>query len=501
MRKRIKQLIPSIFFNMTSIIGAAIALISFGLIIFLFALELFDAHQKPYMGVIAFVILPAFFIGGFLIVLIGMRVERNRRLRTGVIKTPFPTLDLNDPHQRNKFGFVSLVIIFILLISAFGSYQMYEFTESVEFCGGVCHSVMKPEYTAYLFSPHARVTCAECHVGHGADWYVKSKLSGAYQVYSVLFEKYSRPIPTPVHNLRPAQGTCEQCHWPKHFYSDKQVTKTYFLPDGKNTPWTISLLMKIGGGSTETGPTSGIHWHMNINNHVTYTAIDDRRQNIPVIYSKGENGYEDEYVTTDKIDEEELAKGESRKMDCIDCHNRPTHVYRTPEDAINTLMKLGWIPPSLPSIRSIVSEALVKEYKDDAEAMKGIETHITDSYAFRYPTVIKERRKEIESVIKHTKDIYSRNIFPEMKVNWKNYPNNVGHYAYAGCFRCHDGKHVSKKTGKVLSKDCNSCHIILAQGPTEKLTSISPTGLKFVHPVDIGDSWMTMNCNDCHKGE
>ena len=502
MRKKIRKLIPSLFFNMVSIVGAAISAISVGLIIFLFALELFGAQQKPYMGIITIVILPSFFLVGIAVILIGMRIENKRRLKTGVIKSPFPILDFNDSHQRGKFAFISAVVIFILLTSAFTSFQIYEYTESVEFCGEVCHAVMKPEYTAYMFSPHAKVTCAECHVGTGADWYVKSKLTGAYQVYSVLFEKYSRPIPTPVHNLRPAQGTCEQCHWPKHFYRDKQIVRTYYMPDEKNTPWTISLLMKIGGGNPETGVTSGIHWHMNINNHVTYTAIDERRQDIPVIRVRHDGTNEDdEYVTTDEFDKTKLEKGETRKMDCIDCHNRPTHIYRTPEESINSLMKLGWIPPSLPSVRTIASSALTKEYKTNDEAMKGIESTVWDNYNLKYPAIAKTRKSEIDSVVSNLRRTYARNIFPEMKTNWKNFPNNIGHYSYAGCFRCHDGKHVSKKTGKVLSKDCNLCHTISSQGQFSEVTSNSIKGLEFKHPIDIGDSWKTMNCNDCHKGE
>lgn len=497
---KLRTLLPSSFFNPTSLVGASVACVSFGLIIFLFALELFAGHQKPYMGIIAFVILPAFLLMGIAIVLVGMRNERKRRLKTGIAQAPFPLIDLNDPKQRKRFTFAASIVIVLLLSSAFGSYQVYEFTESVQFCGEVCHSVMKPEYTAYLHSPHARVTCTECHVGSGADWYVKSKLSGAYQVYSVLFEKYSRPIPTPVHNLRPAQGTCEQCHWPKHFYSDKLVTKTYFMPDEQNTPWAISLLMKIGGGSSETGPTSGIHWHMNIANEVTYTAIDLQRQIIPVVRAKHPDGTVEEYITTDPFDESLLNKGETRRMDCIDCHNRPTHIYHSPEFSINELMSLGWISPSLPSIRAIASAALIRPYTNENVALDSIRHYIHNEYRLRYPILASSRKSDIDTAITHLQRIYSRNFFPEMRVSWKEYPNNIGHFSDSGCFRCHDGKHVSK-SGKVLSKDCNTCHIIVSQGSPDKLTTVSTNGLPFVHPVDIGTSWNEMNCNDCHTGQ
>lgn len=213
-----KKFLPSVFFNLTSFAGAAISAISFGLIIFLFIVDFFSAHSKAYMGIITFIILPVFFVGGLVIVLIGMRSEKKRRARTGIEQGELPTIDFNNPSHRKKFAFLSSLTIFILMASAFGSFQVYEFTETVRFCGEICHEVMKPEYVAYKNSPHARVTCAECHVGSGADWYVKSKISGAYQIYSVAFNKFSRPIATPVHNLRPAQGTCEQCHWPEALF-------------------------------------------------------------------------------------------------------------------------------------------------------------------------------------------------------------------------------------------------------------------------------------------
>lgn len=496
-----KKLLPSSYFNMTSFVGTAISAVSFSLIVFLFLLDLFSGHSKAYMGIITFVLLPTFFIGGLVIVLLGMRTEKRRRARTGLDEGELPKIDFNNPSDRKKFAFLSGVTFFVLIASAFGSFQVYEFTESVRFCGEICHSVMKPEYTAYLHSPHARVTCAQCHVGAGADWYVQSKISGAYQVYSVLFNKFSRPIPTPVHNLRPAQGTCEQCHWPKHFFSDKQVNKTYFMPDENNTPWSVSLLMKIGGGNIQTGTASGIHWHVNPDNNVTYTSIDSQRQVIPVVKMKLADGGVDEFVTTDSFDESKLPAGETRRMDCIDCHNRPTHIYHTPEESINSLMAQGLVSPSLPSIRSIASMAFTKSYKTEEEALAGIESIIRESYTVTYPEVGKKQKVEVDSAISNLQKVFSRTIFPEMNVNWTHYPNNVGHYAYAGCFRCHDGKHVSKNTGRVISKDCNSCHIILAQGTSSSFASISPKGEEFKHPVDIGDAWKEMNCNECHTGQ
>ncbi len=497
----LRKLLPSSFFNMTSFAGAAIAAISISLIIFLVALELVSGHSQAYMGIITFVLLPVFFMGGLVIVAFGMWAEKRRRARSGLEEGELPAINFNDPAHRRKFAFLSGITFFVLIMSAFGSFQVYEFTESVRFCGEICHEVMKPEYTAFQNSPHARVTCADCHIGSGAEWYVQSKISGAYQIYSVTFNKFSRPIPTPVHNLRPARGTCEQCHWPQHFVGDKLVNKTYFMPDEQNTPWNVSLVMKTGGGNIQTGTSSGIHWHVNPANEVTYVSIDSQRQDIPVVMMKLADGSVDEFITTDSFEEGKLATGEKRTMDCIDCHNRPTHIYRTPEESINSLMTQGLVSPTLPNIRSFASAAMSAEYATEEEGLKGIESSINARYSSQYPEVVKDRKSDIDMAVTQMQKVFSRTIFPEMKVSWKHYPNNVGHYAYKGCFRCHDGKHVSKKTGRVISKDCNSCHTILSQGPNDKVKSLTPKGEEFRHPVDIGDSWKEMNCSDCHNGE
>ena len=497
-----KRLMPSSFYNPTSFVGAAVSVVSFGLILFLFLLEAFAGHQKPYMGIIAFVILPVFLIMGLLIAAVGMILEHRRLRKTHTDQRLLPAIDLNNPHHRAVFGTLSAVLIVFLMSSAFGSFQLYEFTESVQFCGEICHTVMKPEYTAYLHSPHARVTCAQCHVGSGTDWYVKSKLSGAYQVYSVIFHKYSQPIETPVRNLRPAQGTCEQCHWPKHFYAQKEISKTYFLSDEANTPWKISLLLKIGGGNPETGLTSGIHWHMNINNEITYVATDRQRQVIPYVRSKSKDGKITEYTSSDvAVTPEVLKAGEERRMDCIDCHNRPTHIYRSAKETVDEVMTLNWIDATLPSVKAIAVDALTQPYGTEAGAQDSIAHFFRGQYALRYPAIAASRKVAIDSSVAVLQRIYERNFFPEMRVSWQKYPNHIGHLYNLGCFRCHDGKHVSKE-GKVLTRNCSTCHSILAQGNQSTPANLTlEKGMDFVHPVDIGDAWKEMNCSDCHTGK
>jgi len=493
--------LPKVFYNPVSIAGGSVASVSFGLIVFLTIIDLLSTSQKPYMGIIAFVVLPVFLILGIIAFFYGAIRER-RRLRKGLSKEfEFPVIDLNDPVQRRTIFFFSSAGLLLLLFSAFGSFKAYEYTDSDQFCGELCHSVMEPEYTAYQNSPHARVGCVQCHIGSGATWFVRSKLSGSYQVYATLFNKYPRPIPTPIENLRPAQETCEQCHWPKHFLGEKRREFIYFLSDEKNTKWSLDLLMKIGGGNVDFGPTSGIHWHMNIANRVYYYPIDEKRQVIPYIVVKDSEGKIKVYKSTEvKFDEKQIDTTKMRLMDCIDCHNRPTHIYHNSSYSVNLSMSIGTINSKLPYIKSIAVDALDKEYSSKSVALDSIKQIVEDFYESNYPDLAKSMKSSIDQAIVELQKIYSRNYFPTMKVSWKEFPNNIGHLYTNGCFRCHDGKHVTPE-GKVLTKDCNTCHTILEQKFETGLKRESLGGLNYIHPVDIGDDWQKVNCVECHGPE
>ncbi|OGU28535.1 MAG: hypothetical protein A2057_02305 [Ignavibacteria bacterium GWA2_35_9] len=494
-----KKIFPLSFYNPVTLTGAAIALVSFGLILFLTVVETFSNEHKPYMGIIAFVILPAFLLIGLALVMFGI-LREHRRERLGIAhKHRLPRIDLNDPRHRLVFTIFSVGTILLLVFSAFGSFKAYEYTDSDEFCGTVCHKVMEPEYTAYKFSPHAKVGCVKCHIGPGATWFVRSKLSGAYQVYAVLANVYPKPIPTPIENLRPAQETCEQCHWPQHFYFEKKILNTYYISDEKNTKWTFDLLMKIGGGNDESGVTSGIHWHMNIANEITYATLDSSRLEIPWVKVKSRDGKERIYrERNNKFSDEKLLNGFVKKMDCIDCHNRPSHIYHPSRKSINRFMSIGAIDSDLPYIKSIGVTALEKLYTEKEIALDSIKLIINDFYQNNYPLIAEKKKKSIEKSIKEIQNIYSRNYFPEMKVSWKRFPNHIGHMYSPGCFRCHDGNHISDD-GVVLSKDCNVCHTILAQQYEHGSLRVSLEGVEYEHPVDIGNSWKEINCSDCHS--
>lgn len=493
---------PDVVYNPVTIVGAALAMVCFATILFLTAVELLQENPPPYIGIISYVVLPVPLVIGLLLIPVGIWRER-RRLREGKpASRMYFVLDLNMPKHRTALTFFSSVSVVLFLFTAYGSYRAFEWTESVEFCGATCHEVMEPEYAAYRYSPHARVRCVDCHVGSGAGWYVRSKLSGAYQVYAVAVNNYPRPIPTPIQNLRPAQETCEQCHWPSHFAGEKKVVNTYFKSDEQNTRWTVALLMKTGGGSTEGGPAGGIHWHMNIDNEIDYVATGPRRQEIPWVRSRNRRtGEVIEYLSADASQSvEELRSLPANRMDCIDCHNRPSHIYRPPVRIVDNSLALGRISTKLPTIRRAAIDALVQPYTSTQAAMDSIPLLLRDFYETGYPSVTTDHADLIDQAAAELQRQYSRNFFPKMNVNWKAYPNNIGHMTDLGCFRCHDGKHVSE-SGSVISKDCNSCHTILYQGTEPQPSTMNLSGLPFEHPEDIGDMWMETNCNECHTGE
>jgi hypothetical protein len=490
---------PSTFYNPLSIISGVLSLICFISIVFLILLGIFVPQTPVYFGIITYIVLPSFLFIGLLFVLIGFLRERHRLLQGGE-ERPFIAIDFRNPKHRRGLTVSIIVIIVFMLASAFGSYQAFEYSESVVFCGKVCHNVMEPEYTAYQNSPHARVRCAECHIGAGADWFVKSKLSGAYQVYAVIANVYPTPIPTPIKNLRPAQETCERCHWPQHFFSEKKWQKTYYKKDEKNSPWTISMLMKIGGGTSEFGPTEGIHWY-HLKQTVQYIYTDSMRQQIPWVQTIDKDGKTTTYISEESdLSAEQIANKQKFKADCIDCHNRPSHVYRAPTKALDQSMSVGKINPVIPNIKSIAVDLLTVLYPTKEKAFDSIRTGIRNYYQSNYKSFADSNTALLSMAVDEIQKIYGRNFFPKMHVSWKAYPENIGHMTNNGCFRCHDGKHKSPE-GKVIPKNCNTCHTILYQGPSSNPQTLQTAGLEFQHPEDIGDEWKTTNCSECHTGD
>jgi len=417
----------------------------------------------PYAGLLVFLILPGVFVLGLLLIPLGIWFRRRSLIESGKLPGVFPAIDLGLPVVRRTLEYVAVATALNLLIVGTASYRGVEYMDSTNFCGKTCHTVMDPEYTAYQNSPHSRVACVECHIGPGAGWFVKSKLSGLRQVFAVTFHTYSRPIPSPVKYLRPARETCEQCHWPQRFTGDKFLVNTSYKDDEKNTPQTDVLLLKVGGRTWQG--SVGIHGHhLSDNARIRYISTDNERMTIPAVYYTDDSGKTTEFISTDaKPSQQQLDKGDHRVMDCVDCHNRPTHAFDLPENAVDKQMSGGQISTDLPYIRKKAVEVLKVSYPTRDAAQKSIVAEINKFYQTNYPAIFQARRAVVEQAGAEVARIYLRNVFPDMRVTWGTHPNNIGHNDSPGCFRCHDGSHTSAD-GQTIPNDCSTCHEVLAAG-------------------------------------
>jgi NapC/NirT cytochrome c family protein len=459
--KWLRDLLSASVRHPAGLLGTALAGVAAALIVTILLLDIFGFHTNPYVGLLTYMLLPGVFVFGLILVPVGVLLDRKRRAGggNGIV---FPVVDLNRESHRSRFLGFSVLTVVNLVILATVSYRGVEYMDSVQFCGQTCHSVMDPEFTAYRRSPHSRVECVACHIGPGAGWFVKSKLSGVGQVFAVTFQTFERPIPVPVKNLRPARETCEQCHWPEKFHGDRIKVKTTYQADEKNTELKTAMILKVGGGSAESGFASGIHWHMNIANSVTYLPADETRQKIPFVRFKDREGKVTDYLATgeEKPAEEKIALG-GRTMDCVDCHNRPTHIYRLPDREVDDAMHAGFIDRGLPFIKKVGVETITRPYDTKAQAEAAIPVLVDDFYRKNYPAVAEAKQEAIRGAGKALASAYAANVFPSMKITWGSYPNNIGHMTSPGCFRCHDGEHKSAD-GKLISNECETCHTLLS---------------------------------------
>jgi NapC/NirT cytochrome c family, N-terminal region len=448
--------------NVITLAGAILTTSSAMTLAGFWALDILSGgNVNPYVGVIFFLILPGLFVFGLILMPVGALWRRHKLARAGAVPEAYPKVDLSNPFLRRAVAWVGGLTMANIIIFSVASYQGVEYMDSARFCGQTCHVVMQPEYTTYLDSPHQRVACVQCHIGPGADWFVRSKLSGVRQVFAVTFHTYDRPIPYPVEQLRPARETCEQCHWPQRFTGDKFIVRTKYSEDEKNTPLTTVLVLKIGGRTWDGAV--GIHGrHLSDRSRVQYIAIDRHRQVIPEVTYVDDRGKRIEFVSADtKATPAQLAAGEHRTMDCMDCHNRPTHTFELPDRAVDEALADGRISVALPFIKKMAVQVLRVNYPDRHSATRQIAASLYDYYRAAHPGVYRGKRVQIDAAVKQVQAIYLRNVFPDMNITWGTYPNNLGHMDFPGCFRCHDGSHKSA-SGRTIPNDCDTCHTLLA---------------------------------------
>lgn len=449
---------PALFFgnNPISLAGGAITTASGVVMIGFWGMELLGRpNANPYLDIIFYLILPALFVLGLVLIPIGVFVRHRALQAAGKIPAVYPKIDLNDRIFRHGLDIVLVATIVNLLVVSVASYRGAAYMDSPQFCGQSCH-VMHPEYTAYQISAHSHVECVSCHIGAGAESYFAAKVDGTKQLFEVGFNRYPKPIPSPVRNLRPARIICEGCHTPAKFVGEKLLVKSSFADDAQNTETQTVLVLHLGGldGLSHLTGIHGVHL-----GHIEYITTDASRTTIPWVERRNADGSGTAYAASTLRGA--VPQGERRVMDCIDCHNRAAHTFVPAEEALNQAMQAGAISPALPWIHKEGLELLKATYEGEADAAAKIPARLEAFYRTTNPGVLTAQATQEQAAARELVKLYSENVFPDMKVTWGTHPNHIGHQSYPGCFRCHDGDHMAKD-GTSITQDCAACHNLLA---------------------------------------
>lgn len=462
-------------------IGVILSTSAFITFILLEIMQLAGIIHNAYIGLIIYLLFPSLFILGLILIPFGWHL---RLKSTGKTSRELLSEVFVDEQGRHWFfgspllwtigGLTLANVIFLSGVS----FQALHFMDQSEFCGTACHTVMNPEYVVYQSSPHARVPCVDCHVGEGLGAMVDAKLNGVWQMVSAGFNLYQRPIPTPVHNLRPARETCEKCHWPEKFYGQRLKSIIHYAQNEKSTPGYTTLLLKVDAG--KGAAPAGIHWHIAAENEVRYASLTVQREEMLWVEVRQPDGNFKRY-TNRKLIGGNHEPEEIRYMDCVDCHNRATHIYEQPSPAIDERLRSGQINKDLPFIKREALAALTGRHPQ-AGASEKIEEKIKRFYRVRYPDIWQEKSESIIKSAGQLSKIYNRNIHPAMAITWGSYPDHIGHAGGGGCFRCHNQDLVDMD-GHNISADCTMCHSILAnESPTpfDYMNNHSPDGRDYL---------------------
>jgi nitrate/TMAO reductase-like tetraheme cytochrome c subunit len=454
--------------NPLTIAGVVLTTLSGLMLVVFIAMQAFGGLRNPYVGIFAYLVLPAIFILGLVLIPVGMWRRRRKLISSGATAEEmetFPRLDFNDPALRRvMWTVIGLTALNATLIGASSFFAVHEM-ETVSFCGTTCHTVMQPEYTAYQESPHSRVACVDCHIGPGASWFVKSKLDGLRQVWHTALNTYHRPIMTPLRTLRPARETCEQCHWPTKHHGDKLVTLARFSEDEANTPAYSAMLLKTGGGSLDAGQHGGIHWwHIEADNRIRYVASDERRQEIAWVELRLPDGSTRAYSRPDaKLPTPAELESRARVMDCIDCHNRPTHRFPTPEKAMDDVLENHPELRALHYYKKVAVAAIKGTYATREAGMAAVRDAVMSAYREGGTPGPAADPALVPGAADQAAEVYGSIVFPQMDTNWSTHPNDIGHDDFPGCWRCHDDEMATSDGKHVIPQDCETCHVFIAE--------------------------------------
>ena len=419
--------LPAAVRNPYSLLGVAVATAMAVVFVILAVLQFTGYLTNPYIGLLVFVAVPALFVAGLLLIPFGIwRSARRRRLHPAAPE--WPVIDLRQARQRTILTAALVLTIVNVVIVSLAAYGGVHAMESVEFCGQVCHTTMEPQYAAHQVFPHARVACTECHVGPGAGAFAAAKLAGTRQLFHVIANRVPKPVPPPPDLIRTARETCEGCHWPETFRGDQTRVIREYANDEASTETATTLRLHIGGGSRALGVGSGIHWHMNLDNRIDFIASDPPSPGasagqavegtIPYVRLTDRQGNVREYFA-EGFTADQIRGIPTRRMDCMDCHNRPAHsFFFTPERAIDTAIVQGRIPRGLRFARREAVAAVRETYADRAAALEGIAERLTGFYASREGADAPLVRRLVAA----TQEVWSRNVFPaasrNRSLNW-----------------------------------------------------------------------------------
>ncbi len=486
MLERYIGFIRGVIVNRMCRLGVILATSSFIILVMLEFARLLGINTNPYLGLVTYLLFPALFILGLVLIPFGwlrFRKKTGISVRDILHRRFDPAMIEGRFSGSGLFLTIGALTVINVIFMAGLSLQVHHFMDGAEFCGTACHSVMGPEWVTYQASPHARVKCVECHVGEGMGAFINSKINGLWQVLSVTFDLYERPIPTPVHQLRPARETCEKCHWPEKNYGTLLKTFTRYRLDEASSRIFTTLNIKIDAG--RAGDDTGIHWHVSPENEIRYSSLDDKRTGFRWVEVRKPGGgyhrYQNSRLTAHELaaaNHEDPEDHNIRIMDCVDCHNRATHIYEPLADAVDSRIRAGLLDRSLPYLKREAVSVLTNRYTSQPAAFSGIEKHIKGFYQRHYPDLAGSRIALIDSTVQVLQNIYARNIHPRMNITWDSYPSHIGHRGNTGCFRCHNPNLVDE-SGRSIRDDCTLCHSILSYD--------RPEPFQFLQPADPDD--------------
>ena len=417
MLRQFLRFIRGLATNWVGLSGVVVTSTVFVLFLIFELLHLTGIMTSAFIGLVSYLALPAFFVAGLILIPLGWLLHRRR---TGLTTTDLLSERFDEEWLQHKavgstlsLWVVGLTLVNLLFLGV-GSIRMLKFMDEPSFCGTACHSVMSPEWAAYQESPHSRVKCVSCHVGQGVEALIDSKINGMWQMISVTLDLYERPIPTPVHNLRPSRETCEQCHWPQKFIGDRVQSFTSYDFDEASTPKYTMLKLKVGSGE---GDNQGqIHWHVSAENEIRYSSTEFERQEMAWVKVKQADG------SFKAFRNKELARNvksePERVMDCVDCHNRVTHIYDDPEDVVDRAITKGEIDHSLPFVKRAALGALTGSWSDREGAMRGIENDFGGFYRREYPNIATTKADAIDSAIEVLRASNRKSIHHRMNIDW-----------------------------------------------------------------------------------